>query len=300
MVICVITEFLYYIIKKKKKGLLFFINESFAFIPGLFIGLIIPINTPIWLIVIASIIASLSKMLFGGFGKNKINSALFGSLIIILFSYMYMGEFGGYLNSYELLKINVGTPLFNFKELSFVGTYSENVNLFGGFIKIFFGNVPGAIGTTSVFLCILSFIYLTIKKVIKWRISIFCIGTVFIMTFIISILNDFGIWYPLFNIIIGSVFFSSIFMATDPVTSPITNHSQVLGGIILGILIVVIRYLTNIYEGEFVSILLFNVVTIFLNNLSIKYNFNKKYKIFSVVLVVFIEIMLSVIIANVI
>ena len=49
---------------------------------GYFLSLIIPINTPIWLVIIGSIIASLSKVLMGGLGKNKLNPALVGSLFI--------------------------------------------------------------------------------------------------------------------------------------------------------------------------------------------------------------------------
>jgi len=297
--ICIFTEYFYYTLKKDKKNLLFLVNNSFSMVPGIFISLIIPLNTPIWLVVFASIIASFSKMLFGGLGKNKFNPALFGAIIVIFLSYIYMGEFGGYLNSYELEIFDVGTPLYNCKELSYVGTYTDSISVFGNMFNLFFGNVPGAIGTTSVCLCILSFIYLNIKKVIKWRIPVFCIGTVFVMSFIISILNGMGMWYPLFNILIGSVVFSSVFMATDPVTSPITEHSQILGGIILGILIILIRYLTNIYEGELISILLFNIVTIFLNKFSIKYNFNKKYKIFNVISVVIVAFIFCFVIANV-
>jgi len=69
-IICLITEYLYYlVIKKEKKSLYTLFGESYAIIPGVFLSLIIPINTPIWLIILGSFIASLSKMVFGGLGK---------------------------------------------------------------------------------------------------------------------------------------------------------------------------------------------------------------------------------------
>lgn len=69
---CIVTEYLYYYIKKDKRSFYKLFSESYAIIPGVFLSLIIPINTPIWLVIIGSIIASLSKVLMGGLGKNKL------------------------------------------------------------------------------------------------------------------------------------------------------------------------------------------------------------------------------------
>ena len=298
MLICLLTEYLYYLVKKDKKNISYLLFESFAIIPGIFIGLIIPLNTPLWLVAIAAVIASLSKMLCGGLGKNPLNPALVGGLIIIIFASSYVGTQGGYLNSYEMDAISGATPLSNFSSLSYAGTYEEVVSPYGNLWTFFFGNIPGAVGETSAFLCIVAFIYLVINKVIKWRIPVFYVLTVFLMSFVIGITNDMGLWYPIFCILSGSVLFGAVFMVTDPVTSPITKHGQVLGGIILGILTIGIRYLTHYSEGVLISILIFNILTIFINKLSIKFNFNKLYKIMSILVVSIVAIILCVIISN--
>lgn len=298
MLVCLLVEYIYFIIKKEKKSLLYLIEESFAFLPGLFIGLIIPLNTPIWLVALSAFIASISKMIFGGLGKNKLNPALTGAIIIIVFASAYVGTRGGYLNSYEMDAISGATPLANFSAISYAGTYEEIVGPYGSLWSFFFGNIPGAIGETSAFLCIVAFIYLTVNKVIKWRIPVCYVVTVFIMSAIIGFSNNMGLWYPLFCVLSGSVLFGSIFMATDPVTSPITKHSQVLGGILLGILTIGIRYLTNYPEGVLISILIFNILTIGINKLSIKFCFNKIYEILSIVSVVVIALILSLVISN--
>jgi len=298
ILVCLLTEYIYFIIKKDKKSIQYLIEESFSIIPGIFIGLIIPINTPIWLVIIAAIIASLSKMIFGGLGKNKLNPALCGALIIIVFASSYIGTRGGYLNSYEMDAISSATPLANFSALSYAGTYEEIVGPYGTLWSFFFGSIPGALGETSSFLCIAAFIYLIVNKVIKWRIPVCYVSTVFIMSAIIGFSNNMGLWYPVFCILSGSVLFGAVFMVTDPVTSPITKHSQVLGGIILGILTISIRYLTNYPEGVLISILIFNLLTIPINKLSIKYCFNKIYNIVSIALVVAIALILSIVISN--
>lgn len=296
--VCLLVEYLYFIIKKERKTILYLIEESFAIIPGIFIGLIIPLNTPIWLVALAALIASLSKMIFGGLGKNILNPALTGAIIIIVFAAAYVGSQGGYLNAYEMDSISGATPLANFSAVSYAGTYEEIVGPYGSLWTFFFGNIPGAIGETSAFLCIAAFIYLVINKVIKWRIPVFYISTVFIMTTIIGLTNNMGMWYPMFCILSGSLLFGSIFMTTDPVTSPITKHSQILGGIILGILTVGIRYLTNYPEGVLISILIFNLITLGINRLSIKFSFNKIYNVLSLVVVIIIALVLSLIISN--
>ena len=93
--ICMLTEYFYYLIKKDKKSIYELFGESFAAIPGIFLGLITSINTPIWLLSLGAFIASLSKLLLGGFGKNKLNPALVGSLFVTVIFSSYIG---GYLN----------------------------------------------------------------------------------------------------------------------------------------------------------------------------------------------------------
>lgn len=298
MIVCLFVEYIYFIIKKEKKSIKYLFEESFAIIPGLFIGLIIPINTPILLVILASVIASVSKMIFGGLGKNIFNPALAGALIIIIFASSYIGTQGGYLNNYEMDAISGATPLANLSAISYAGSYEEIVGPYGSLWSFFFGNIPGAIGETSAFLCIVAFIYFVVNKVIKWRIPVFYVGTVFIMSLIIGLTNNMGLWYPVFCVLSGSVLFGAVFMTTDPVTTPITRHSQILGGIILGILTIGIRYLTNYPEGVLISILILNILTIFINKLSIKFSYNKIYKIGSIILVVIMALALSLVISN--
>lgn len=293
----ILTEYIYYLIRKDKKSFDYLFNDSFAILPGLFLGLIIPINTPIWLVIIGAILASLSKMLFGGLGKNVLNPALVGGLIIIIFSSSYIGKLGGYLNSYEVEAISGATPLANLSSVSYAGTYEEIVSPYGSLLSMFIGNIPGSIGETSTLLCIMAFVYLVINKVLKWRITVSYVLTAFLMFLLIGLTNNLGLWYPVFCLLSGSIIFGSVFMATDPVTSPITKHGQIIGGIFLGILTVSIRYLTSFPEGVLISILIFNLLTILINKLSMKYSSNL-YKILSIVIVVVIGLILTIVISK--
>lgn len=293
--ICLLIEYLYYLIKKDKKSIYFLFSESYAIIPGVFLSLIIPINTPIWLVILGSAIASISKMIMGGFGKNKLNPALVGALFItIIFSSLT----GGYLNPYEVDAMSSATPLSNMTASSYVLTYDNLVSPYGSLLNFFFGNIPGSIGETSALLCLVSFIYLIYKKIIKWRIPCFYIGTVTLISLIICFTKDIGLWFVLFNLLSGGLLFGAVFMATDPVTTPISHTGQIIGGIILGIITMVIRYLTPLPEGVLISILILNILTIIINHLTIK-AYGKKYiQIISIIVTIIIAILVAFVISD--
>lgn len=293
--ICLLTEYLYYLIKREKKSFYFLFNDSYAIIPGVFLGLIIPINTPLWLIILGSFIASLSKMIMGGLGKNKLNPALTGSLFItVIFSSLA----GGYLNPYELDTISSATPLTNMTASSYVITYDNLVSPYGSLLNFFFGNIPGAVGETCALLCIVAFIYLCTKKVIKWRITVSYITTVILISFIICLTKDIGMWFILFNILSGGLLFGAVFMATDPVTSPVSHLGQLVGGIILGTLTMIIRYLTPIPEGVLISILIFNILTILINYLTVILYNKKTIRIGALIIMIVLVIASSLVIGN--
>ena len=257
------TEYLYGILVKKEPKSLKYHFKTYSIFPGLFLALILPINTPLWILIFGALIASIiGKIIFGGFGNNIFNPALVGRLFVIS---IFAATIGGYLNSYEVDTISKATPLSNYAAVETIGTYETLVKPYGSLWNFFFGTIPGAVGETSAFLCLIGFLYLVYKKAIKWRIPLTYIATVFVMTYIIGVLNDVGLWYPLFQILSGGLFFGAIFMATDPVTSPTTPTAQNIYGIFLGIVTVVFRFLTSAPEGVLTSILIMNMFVIILD-----------------------------------
>lgn len=282
-VVCLFTEYLYYVIKGDKKSFYYLFTSSFAIIPGVFLSLIIPINTPIWLLILGSFIASLSKVIMGGFGKNKFNPALVGALFVTVIFSSYNG---GYLNNYEVDTISSATPLANMTASGYVISYDNLVKPYGSLLDFFVGSIPGSIGETSSLLIILAFIYLAYKRYIKARIPISYVLTVSVISLMLCIIKDIGLWFVLFNILSGGLLFGAVLMATDPVTTPISNRGQIIGGIILGIVTMVIRYMTPLPEGVLISILILNVCSIFINYFTIiLYNKNI---VRNIIMVVFI------------
>lgn len=255
----------------KRKNVKEYIKESYSIFPGLFLALILPLNTPIYVLLIGVFIAILSKVLFGGFGKNLFNPALVGYLFIVLvFSSNFSSE--TYFNAYELDTISSATPLTNEALVTGIGTYDELVKPYGSLLNFFVGTIPGSLAETSALLCLIGFIYLSITKTIKWKIPVTYILTVFLITYVIGAYLEQSLYYPLFHILSGGLMFGAIYMATDPVTSAVTPIGQISQGIFLGIFTVLFRFIGT--EGVAFSILIVNLFIPLLDKVGSKSRFN--------------------------
>lgn len=281
-------------LKKKGTELKETIRNSFAFFPGLFLSLILPLNTPFWMLILGCFIATIiGKMIYGGFGYNLFNPALIGRLFIITLYATVIAKQGGYFNPSELDAVSSSTPLSNVALAEGIGSYATLVKPFGSLWDFFFGTIPGAVGETSAFCCLLGFFILTFTRTIKVKIPLSYIATVFVMTAIIGLSSGLGMWYPTFQILSGGLFFGAIFMATDPVTTPVTPTGQVLFGIGAGILTVVFRYLTPMPEGVLTSILLMNLLVVILDHIGVAVRGKVSWKAVTILIPIISAILLS-------
>lgn len=273
----ILLEFLWYAFIIKTKPLKERMATSYAAIPGLLLGMIVPLATPIWVLFLGCFFATvIAKLMFGGFGNNLFNPALIGYLFL---TYAYYGlltsdvssitgitanmNVKGFLNGTEnSLKLFSGaTPMTYFSGNKFDGV-KELISEYG-LLNMFLGFTPGAVAETSALLCLVALIYLLVRKVINWRIPVIYIGTVFVLTYIIGAFNGFAgtLDYALFGILNGGLMFGAVFMATEPVTSPRNPNGKVIYALALGILTVVFRFASGSPEGVATSILLMNVFT---------------------------------------
>jgi electron transport complex protein RnfD len=115
----------------------------------------------------------------------------------------------------------------------------------------------------SVFALLLGAAYLLYKNIIEWRIPLFYIGTVFVLSFIFGGIPGSGVsvMLPFFHIFSGGLMLGAFFMATDYTTSPLTKKGRIIYGIGCGLLTIIIRLVGGYPEGVSYSILLMNVFT---------------------------------------
>lgn len=255
-----LLEGVYFSLFKQVKGfknILKEINLSYACLPGIILALILPLYTPIWILMLGCLMANIVfKMLFGGFGHNIFNPALIAYAVIMA---AFAGTLGGsYLNPLEqinLVGISSVTPLSNYMG-NLGGSYEELVAPYGSLLNFFIGNIPGSLGETSALLIIVGFIYLVIRKAIKWYVPTIYVGVVFVISYLVGLVNgETGIWYPLFNVLSGGLLFGAVFMATEPVTTPKSPNGKVIFAVFLGIFTCLFRFIGSMPEGVATSIL---------------------------------------------
>lgn len=223
-----------------------FVMDGSAVVTGILLGLVLPPTIPLWMVAIGSIFAiGIVKEAFGGLGHNIFNPALGGRAFMSVSFSMPMTTWVKPMG-FTADAITSATPLSE----SFVWQ-ADKLSLYQA---LFLGDVAGSIGETSALLIIIGGIFLLARGIINWRIPAVYIGMVALMATALG--QD-----PLFYILSGGLMLGAFFMATDYVTSPLTNRGKIVFAVALGVLTVMIRHFGGMPEGVCYSILFMNAIT---------------------------------------
>lgn len=263
---CVIFEYLIqkYILKTSLS-----ISDGSAILTGILLAFNVPSNLPWWAIIIGSLVAiGIAKMSFGGLGKNPFNPALVGRVFLLISFPVEMTSWPEPLQSRLQLAdaVTGATPLAIMKEgLSNGESVSSLMEQVPSYAKFLIGLQGGSIGEISAIALILGFAYLLIRKVITWHIPVSVLGTVFLFTGIMWLVDSGKFADPIFHLLTGGILLGAIYMATDYVTSPMHPKGMIVFGIGIGVLTVLIRVFGAYPEGVSFAILIMNGVVPLIN-----------------------------------
>lgn len=226
-------------------------------------GLLLAFNVPataqmLWIVVIGSLVAiGIGKMSFGGLGKNPFNPALVGRVFLLISFPVQMTTWPvpGFTMSFDAA--TGATPLGAFKE----GALGADVTLWDAFL----GHIGGSMGEISAIAILIGAIYLLCRKIITWHIPVAFIGTAFVFSAILWLINPESYMNPVMTIFTGGIMLGACFMATDMVTSPMAKSGQLIFGFGCGLLTIIIRNWGAYPEGVSFAILIMNSVTPLLN-----------------------------------
>lgn len=251
---CVLFEYIYERLMHKKLT----VSDLSAVVTGLLLGMNLPHTLPIWMVVLGSAFAIIIvKQLFGGLGQNFMNPAL-GARCFLLIS------FAGQMTKFTYDGVTGATPLAVLKG-------GEAVDI----LKMFLGTTGGVIGETCALALIIGGIYLIIRKVVLPTIPF-----VYILTFSVFILifggHGFDMEYLAAHLCGGGLMLGAFFMATDYVTSPVTNAGKVIFAIVLGILTGVFRIFGNSAEGVSYAIIFSNLLVPLIEKITVPRAFGIK------------------------
>ena len=244
--------------------------DGSAIITGLLLGMNLPSNLPLWIIIIGALFAiGVGKMTFGGLGNNPFNPALVGRcfLLVSFPAQMTSWPVAGQMLSYTDAT-TAATPLAIMKTAIKTGD-SSVLNQLPDSLSLLFGATgdgfgAGTTGEICAIALLLGLAYMLWKKVITWHIPVSIIATVFVFSGLMHLANP--VYANPFAVILsGGLMLGAIFMATDYVTSPMTHKGQLIYGVCIGLLTIIIRNWGSYPEGMSFAILIMNAFTPLIN-----------------------------------
>ena len=274
-------EFLFAVIKGHE------VEEGYL-VTGMLVPLIVPIDLPLWMLAVAVAFGVvIGKEVFGGTGMNILNPALtIRAFLFFAYPTWMSGDKVWVHGAVE----RAGTADAISGE-TILGSYAQNNSVVYDYWDMFWGIIPGSVGETSKLLIILGALFLIFTKIGSWRIIFSTIIGALVMGLIFNGVVDagwisssskfFGLMSVPFwqHLIIGSILFGAVFMATDPVTVAQTNKGKWIYGFLIGFISIMIRVFNPAYpEGVFLAILLMNVFAPTIDHYVVQGNVKKRMK----------------------
>jgi Na+-translocating ferredoxin:NAD+ oxidoreductase subunit D len=255
--------------------------DNSALVTGWLLALTLPPWAPWWVGVVGGALAVLlGKQVFGGIGQNLFNPAMVAR-VALLISFplemtrwvaprpLFSGDAPGFL---EGLAITFGGQGYDAMTgasiLGHVRTeLGRGTELSGALAGVFdpfaalLGTVPGSLGETSALLVAAGGLFLIVKRIIGWEIPAALLGTVALLATVMNLIDPTQYAGAPYHLLAGATMLAAFFIATDPVTSPVSRAGQLLFGAGVGALIYVIRTWGGYPEGVAFAVLLMNAGT---------------------------------------
>ncbi len=245
------------------------IADGSAVITGLLLAFNVPSNLSWYIIMIGALVAiGVSKMAFGGLGKNIFNPALVGRVFLLISFPQQMTTWPQPHHVFtQAVDATTGaTPLATMKAGMAAGVDVSDIMVqLPTYAQMLLGERGGSLGEVAAIAIILGGIILLCRKVITWHIPVAFIGTAFVFATILHVCNP-AVYIPgSYHILSGGLLLGAIFMATDMVTSPMSVKGKLIFGVGCGLLTICIRVWGSYPEGVSFAILLMNAFTPLIN-----------------------------------
>lgn len=248
------------------------IQEGFL-VTGLMIPLILPVDTPVWMVAVATAFAVIfAKEVFGGTGYNIFNVALVARAFLF---FAYPAQMSGdsvFVSHGSMLGVgdaladgfSCATPLGQIAsatggDFALQGINGASISAWDAFL----GLIPGSFGETSVLCILIGAAVLLLTRVASWRIMFSVVLGGLAMGWLANVCATptypASYLLPLDQLLYGGFAFAAVFMATDPVTAARTRKGQYVYGFLIGVIAVLIRtYNAGYPEGAMLAVLLMN------------------------------------------
>lgn len=267
------------------------IQEGFL-VSGILIPMICPIDTPVWMIAVATAFAVIfAKEVFGGTGMNIWNVALVARAVLFFGYPSKMSGDSVFVATEPILGLGKGAVVDGFSgatPLGQVATATTDVlhitNVVGEPITLwdaFIGLIPGSVGEVSTLCILIGGAILLYTGIASWKVMLSVFAGGFVMG---SVCHAFAT--PLYpasmltaveQICYGGFAFAAVFMATDPVTGARTETGKYIYGFLVGVFGILIRVYNGGYpEGVMLAVLLMNTFAPLIDYCVVQVNINRR------------------------
>jgi electron transport complex protein RnfD len=255
----IIWEFLFNRIIKRPVT----IGDGNAAVIGILLGMLLPATAPWWLVIVGTLVAIIiGKQVYGGIGGNAFNPVAV-AIAVLMLSWKDVFDFNEALLNYDMSFL-MAYPLAAVKHFGASAADSYSI---GGLLM---GQQSGAIGTTFGLGLIAGGIYLIIRGVIRWEISISFLAGIFITALIFNSADSVHYAGPAFHLFTGYTLIGAFFLATEDSSSPVNFIPMLLYGLGGGVLTVLIRNIGAYVDGVIFALLIMNLINPILDKIRSK------------------------------
>ena len=246
------------------------VNEGY-FVTSILFTLTLPPSIPLWMAAIGVIFGVvIGKEVFGGTGKNFLNPALTGRAFLY---FAYPAQMSGDAVWVAVDGWTQATPLGSWV---LDGEAGVGVEWWSAFI----GYMPGSMGETSTLAILIAGVLLCATRIASWRVM----AGVFLGAFLTaSLFNSIDSTNPMFtmpfewHLVLGGLAFGAVFMATDPVSSSMTNDGRWFYGILIGFMCILIRVVNPAFpEGMMLAVLFGNLFAPLIDHVVVQANIKRR------------------------
>jgi electron transport complex protein RnfD len=236
------------------------------------------------------------KMLFGGLGFNVFNPALVGRAFlqaafpVAITAYTparALGRFSEFIPSTLAWPLMKAAPVADWitrvRIDGFTGATPLMLRKFDHIStdpwSMFLGDRAGSAGETASLLIVLCGLYLIVRKMMDWRLPAAMLLSAALLAQAFHMADAVRYPGPLFVLFSGGLMLGALFMATDPVASPVTPRGMWIYGILMGVMTVLIRFLGGLSEGVMYAILLGNAFSPLIDNVTQPRTYGERKKV---------------------
>ena len=230
------------------------VGNGNAALIGLLLAMVLPASTPWWVVVIGTFLAIVIGMqIFGGIGANPFNPVALATAILMV-SYTAHMDFNSGLVNFMLGFPSPKDPLAALK------AFGPDAVAHLNYMDLFMGRQVGALGSTCGLAIVLGGLYLILRGIIRWEISVSFVVGIYITALLFNMADPTRFASPVFHLVTGYTLIGAFFLATESSSSPVNFIPMLIYGALGGVMTVLIRNIGAYVDGVIFAILIINLI----------------------------------------